>query len=579
MKVFKRIKIALMALVGLFVVTSCGGETPTSQLTVTQTNPPQTTVISTPTSTPTSVPTSDPTPLVDRNKYSISGFAAGHISDFSVYENTSVYRVVTTPEEFFQAINDAKYEYTNTYIEETNTVEQTLEKEGTVHVIEVANDLNLGYFKLSQEAKAFSFVKDYATNYSKYKDMGIYFSKMFEENGISQIGIERVSNLMVYSKNGAKITHAGFKLTSCNNVVFRNLSFDEIWQWEDSSVAQGINAIGDYDLFGWAYFKISHVGYIWIDHCEFGKSYDGQIDVANAVSNANKATAFRLAYGSDGNMGVSVTWCDFKGGSLDKDGYLYQMMQDLENDYQAGNKNALYYNALRDLGLSVNQILNGIAAPQKKGFLLGDQARYDENADEYSYNLKLKVSFGYCNFINFEDRIPKTRGGMIYLYNCNADSSLYQKVRTILLTKGISSKVGTQAGNATWKCAIVSQGFVCGQGGSIYAENSRFVGIASFIKNNDSGNSPELDGSYRIVNSYYECGDVKYTGSSSDPDNLFPVVTSKPITTEGFNWHNDTNTQPFTPYLYQLEEVESILNGEDGCGVITGKNLLNPNYN
>ena len=76
--------------------------------------------------------------------------------------------------------------------------------------------------------------------------------------------------------------------------------------------------------------------------------------------------------------------------------------------------------------------------PQKKGFLLGDQARYDEDPTEYGYNLNIKVSFGYCTFTNLEDRLPKTRGGMIYLYNCVADSSLYYKVRSIILKKKIN---------------------------------------------------------------------------------------------------------------------------------------------
>ena len=56
-------------------------------------------------------------------------------------------------------------------------------------------------------------------------------SDMLKENGISQIKIENTSNLLIYSKHGAKLTHCGFKLTSDTNVIFRNLEFDELWQW------------------------------------------------------------------------------------------------------------------------------------------------------------------------------------------------------------------------------------------------------------------------------------------------------------------------------------------------------------
>ena len=97
---------------------------------------------------------------------------------------------------------------------------------------------------------------------------------------------ENTSDLLVYSKSGAKLTHCGFKLTSDNNVVFRNLEFDEIWQWEDSPLTTA-SAVGDYDWHGWAYFKIAFCGYVWIDHCTFGKSYDGQIDYSNPDYSAN----------------------------------------------------------------------------------------------------------------------------------------------------------------------------------------------------------------------------------------------------------------------------------------------------
>ena len=60
--------------------------------------------------------------------------------------------------------------------------------------------------------------------------------------------------------------------------------------------------IGDYDWYGWAYFKIAFCGYIWIDHCTFGKSYDGQIDVSNPEYTANAGVAFRAPYGADGGL-------------------------------------------------------------------------------------------------------------------------------------------------------------------------------------------------------------------------------------------------------------------------------------
>ena len=43
---------------------------------------------------------------------SADGYVRDKIGDFSVYENTEAYRVVTTADELIQAIVDAKYHYT-----------------------------------------------------------------------------------------------------------------------------------------------------------------------------------------------------------------------------------------------------------------------------------------------------------------------------------------------------------------------------------------------------------------------------------------------------------------------------------
>ena len=90
------------------------------------------------------------------------------------------------------------------------------------------------------------------------------------------------------------------------------------------------------------------------------------------------------------------------------------MMKKLEDEYQAGTITALYYKALRDKNISFEDILYGLAIPQKKGFLIGDDQDYKEDDHvEYDYNLELNVTFANCKFTNLEDRIPKVRGGNI----------------------------------------------------------------------------------------------------------------------------------------------------------------------
>lgn len=513
----------------------------------------------------------------EKTNLSADGYVRDKIGDFSVYENTSAYRKVTTAEELFTAIKDAKCHYKNVWDAATETYTQVPADgynednfEGTVRVIEIANDLNLGYYTLSEEAKASGIVSDFASNANKLSPY-LYFSDDFTENGISQIKVENTSNLLIYSKTGAKLTHCGFKLTSDNNVAFRNLEFDNMWQWEDGTTEA--SKIGDYDWFGWAYFKISFCGYIWIDHCTFGKSYDGQIDISNPEYTANAGVNFRAPYGGDGTSAVHISWCNFNAGSDNEDGYLYKMMQGIEEDYQAYKaapdpnyvSQHAYYDALRDGGVSFEEILYGLAVPQKKGFLCGDSGN---NKEDYDYNLKLQVSFANCNFKNLEDRLPKLRGGNAYMYNCTFDSSQYYTYRSKL--KGRAASL-VQIVNSSWKCALVSQGIVCGNGGSVKAENCIYRGIETLLKNNDSNSADKVSGGYQIVNCSYQLSATSpvLVGSSSDANaaSKFPNSSTGTLKPDLFSWHTENGEQPFAPSVTELDGLEEYLaNSDYGAG-------------
>ena len=134
-----------------------------------------------------------------KKNLSVDGYAQYGITDFTQYWNTDAYRKVSTPLEFLTALVDAKYDYTNTWNEETKTFEQTLNKAGSVHVIEIVNDLNLGYFKMGSKEKATNLVTDFA---SKMNNLSSYLcmSDMLKENGNSQIKLENTSNLLIYYK-------------------------------------------------------------------------------------------------------------------------------------------------------------------------------------------------------------------------------------------------------------------------------------------------------------------------------------------------------------------------------------------
>lgn len=568
----------------------------------------------------------EPQPEPEPKKQSL-GFATGKIGDFKQYENTSAYVKVTTAQEFLDALKNAKYDYENKWhfegrddaeklkVEEyaaleakrqDNTitsaektlrtslenelfaaktpivVEQNLKTEGTVHVIEIMNDLDLGYNVLTAAECDLSLVNNFV---DQRKITSVTMSDVYTTSGISQIKIEQTSNLMIFSKNGSKLTHCGFKMSKCNNVVIRNLEFDEIWQWEDSSSATPNIKVGDYDTFGCAYIKIHSCGYIWIDSCTFGKAYDGLIDIAHPTS---KLTNRWSPYGNPDENGVHISNCKFMAGSDDKDGYIYKMMEKIEADYQNNGGQYLYYKTLRDMGATFEDILYGLAIPQKKGFLLCD------SGDNYEYNLELKVSFDRCYFKNIQDRLPKIRGGVVYMSNSIIDSMEYMDYKIALQNKDITNSA-VQKLNSKYKLSLVSQGIVCGLGASFMAENCKYLGVDALLRNNDSVPSnffyedPSYEERCELLKAQYALLNVQYqrnkndllVSGHTDKVNTFEEYNSEKPTllqtlTAQFNWRNTENKKPFEVELIHQNILQKDLLEDNPIG--TKENFDYNNY-
>ncbi|MCR5112430.1 MAG: hypothetical protein K6A63_00680, partial [Acholeplasmatales bacterium] len=235
----------------------------------------------------------------------------------------------------------------------------------------------------------------------------------------------------------------------------------------------------------------------------------------------------------------------------------------------------LYYKTLRETyNLSPNEILYGVAIPQKKAFLLGDSSE-SKTAATYHYNQALKVSFANNLFIDIEDRIPNVRGGIAYLANCVVDNSRYFKYRTILQSKGAGA---ISSVNSKYKLALVSQGIIGGYGASICAENCLFIGVSTLVKNNSKEyndiTTAQLAAGYKLINCmYYTTAEADSYNKiiNSDTDTTY-VKPSGDITTANFNWHNDTNEKPsFDIKLYDVETLVDSLYST--CSVGT-----NPNF-
>ena len=316
-----------------------------------------------------------------KENMSTPGFVNGKITDFSQYKDTPAYVKVSTAEQLVTALKNAKEDYKTTYNAD-GTISQTLNSEGTVKVIEIENDIDLGYNHMTSTAKGTGIVDDFCRGKVTNGTVAT-MSNMWKEHGISQIKIEGTSNLLIYSKNGAKLTHGGFKLTSCTDIAIRNLEFDEMWQWEDANTLTPSFTVGDCDSFSWAYMKISNCGNVWIDHCKFGKAFDGMIDISSPDYTANAGVAFRAPYGANGECNIQVSNCDFHSGDDDPNGYIYKMMEEVEADYQKTVSTSStydedytcqyqYYKILRD---QYNLTFDEILELEKAGYVSGGNTK------------------------------------------------------------------------------------------------------------------------------------------------------------------------------------------------------------
>src|SRR5262249_34472716 len=97
----------------------------------------------------------------------------------------------------------------------------------TVKVIEIMNDLNLGFNEIEASAKAGS--EPFRAHTTPL------LHPVLLQTGVSLIDIQKKNGLTIFSANGATIRHACFNVKASGNVIIRNLKFDQMWEWDESS--------------------------------------------------------------------------------------------------------------------------------------------------------------------------------------------------------------------------------------------------------------------------------------------------------------------------------------------------------
>lgn len=469
----------------------------------------------------------------DPSFLSVTGFAKGNVNDRTEYIGTDKYVIADDELTFLKAIDDAA--------------------KGKVKVIEVTNDLDLGYKHLSDEAKACDCLSDYEDNISV-----AITSPAVMASGVSQLLLKNIDGLTIFSRSGAAIKRAEWKLQGTSkDIIIRNIKFDGMWQWTSSTKDAG-----------WTCMKVNGAKGVWLDHCTFTMAVDGNCDSENGAS------------------GVSYTWCSFGAATdedPDQDSTIYQTMSYMEYMYQQGKLSAedAYYE-VRNSGVPFEKFL-AFTGWHHKGFLIGSGDKDYKDNEALGLedgNQRLEVTFAYSNMENLGSRVVRMRQGKGHLFNCYVNNMAHHQ-----LSKEYSG-LG-YAGFGINRCIDVHNG------GSVAADTCVFYGVDQVIIGDEkNGAGGDWGTRFRDVYNYAMVANSKmtttsgktYTGSSWDNngDNLFTgsYNWSDKATIGKFCWNTTIvgveemsrenppmPASPFTfnydfdyqlPYEYQLVDLDSV---------------------
>ncbi|WP_322923764.1 hypothetical protein [Paenibacillus campi] len=423
--------------------------------------------------------------------YDLTGFSTGNTGGGNIDETDARYKKVYTATDLAQA----------------------LKKGSGVKVIEVMNDLNLGWNELPTAAQTSPFAEH----------NNPLTHPVLKQTGVSKLTIDSFNGLTIFSNNGSTIKHVGITVKRSSNLVIRNLAFDELWEWDEATK-------GDYDKNDWDYLTLEQSNKVWIDHCTFNKAYDGVVDVKK------------------GSSGVTISWSSFRSDDGSSNSWVSQQVQAMEAD----KSSYPMYNYLRSsaVGLSEQDII-AIAGGQKKTHLVGATQFASDNAN-------LEVTLHHNYYYNSQDRMPRLRGGNAHVYNIVMDASGLVAAKA-KLTPAMDTAISSKGYHFT----VTSNGAISTEGGALLVEKSYIIGVASPIRNNqtDPSNS-KYTGKIRAVDTIYTANGNTFRG---DSDAANSPLAPYPATALAFSWNGFSSL----PYSYQTDDPTTLvsrLQASDGAG-------------
>jgi len=397
------------------------------------------------------------------------------------------------------------------------------------------NDLNLGWNEIGSTVQGLS-----STPFTAHATPLLH-PKLIT-TGVSKMDIKgSAGGLTIFSANGATIRHCTFNLKGTKNIVIRNLKFDEMWEWDESSK-------GNYDKNDWDFIDLSNgsaATNVWIDHCTFTKAYDGIVDF-------KKGTQY-----------VTMSWCKYIGddGATNSNSMVRQQLATLE----ASKSSYAFYNFLRTNGYSVEDIVQ-IIQGHDKTHLMGSNSLDSGNAT-------LSATFHHQWFINVWDRcVPRLRAGEVHNYNIYVEDTTALVAKRLRDTRAAALSTSLQTTlNSTYSFNPPLNGSISTEAGAILVEKSVYIDCLWPLRNNQTDvTDATYTGKIKATDTIYTMHNTDGTtttvrGNSTDSGNPMGPFQAPII---AFSW----NTFTSLPYSYTVDDPASLLSllqAGAGSGTLT----------
>jgi pectate lyase len=407
----------------------------------------------------------------------------------------------------------------------------------TVKVIEVMNDLNLGYNEIEASAKAGS---------EPFRSAATpLLHPVLLQTGVSLIDIQKKTGLTIFSANASTIRHAKLNIKNCSNIMIRNLRFDQLWEWDELTK-------GQYDENDWDFITLGDggaVSNVWVDHCTFTKAYDGILDT--------KA----------GCLAITISWCHYTGddGATNTNSWVWQQIISLES-----NKTShAMYNFLRTRGFSTTNIVT-IMQGHDKTHLAGQNDLDPDNAT-------ISMTFHHLWLNNVWDRcVPRLRAGNVHDFNIYVDDTLVLAAKR--LRDSIAATMSTSDQNTlnnTYDFDPPINGSISTEGGALLVEKSVYIDCLYPLRDNQTDvNNTNYTGKIQALDTIYQMDSTVIRGNSTDPGN--PLGPFQAIIHFPFSWNTNSGApNGQLPYAYtpddpsQLQNIVTSPTAGAGAGVLT----------